>query len=269
MQEALAWIFLTLVVLSPLVYWVVGIFYSPLSFPQYCLSCFCNSLTKLLWRVEIEDELPVPPGQGVMLIANHRSSVDPFFVQVAAHRVLHWMIAREYVEHPLAAWFFKQIGAIGTNRGGQDNKAILQAIEYLKSGETIGILPEGRINMTEELLLPIRPGAAMIALKAKVPIVPIYIDGAPYDRVPHSPFMMPCRVKVRIGNPIDLSEFWDQEMNEKTYRKVMLRAVHALAQLAGRDDFQPIFAGRNWKPTAEELEQAFATADRIRKATRN
>ena len=50
------------------------------------------------------------------------------------------------------------------------------------------MLPEGRINTTDEFMLPVRPGAIVVALKAGAPIVPCYIEGAPYRGNPLEPF---------------------------------------------------------------------------------
>src|SRR5262249_58010729 len=83
-----------------------------------------------------------------------------------------------------------------------DTAATKAAIRLAARGELIGMLPEGRINMSEELLLPARPGAALVAIKARVPIVPCYIRGAPYRRYPWSPLLMPACVEVRFGQPL-------------------------------------------------------------------
>ena len=100
------------------------------------------------------------------------------------------------------------------------------------------MLPEGRINMTEEFMLPARPGAALVALKASVPVVPCYIRGAPYRRYPWSPLLMPARVEVRFGEPIDLSEFHGREGETGVVQEFMLRILKALARLAGRARFR-------------------------------
>jgi 1-acyl-sn-glycerol-3-phosphate acyltransferase len=95
-----------------------------------------------------------------VIVANHRSSVDPFFIQVVAPRAVHWMVAREYCEHWAFRWFLRTCEVIPVSRGGIDTAATKQAIRLARGGGLIGMLPEGRINMTEEFMLPARPGAA-------------------------------------------------------------------------------------------------------------
>ena len=56
------------------------------------------------------------------------------------------------------------------------------AIRYAQEGGLVGLFPEGRVNTTDELLLPGRPGAALIALRARVPVIPCYVQGAALRR---------------------------------------------------------------------------------------
>jgi 1-acyl-sn-glycerol-3-phosphate acyltransferase len=221
-------------------------------------------LCKFHWRTRWENPLPVDDGQGAVIVCNHRSSVDPFFVQMATGRKVHWMVAREFCEHWAFRWFLRACEVIPTRRGGIDTAATKAAIRIVSKGGLLGMLPEGRINMTEAVLLPARPGAALIALKAKAVVVPCYIDGAPYRRHASSPLFMPARVTVRFGQPIDLSEFHGREGEAGVLPEVMRRILKALATLGGQPDFEPELAGRHWKPSQEELDSAIAEAERRR-----
>jgi 1-acyl-sn-glycerol-3-phosphate acyltransferase len=219
-------------------------------------------LAKLLWRVRWEEALPVADGQGAVLVCNHRSSVDPFFVQTATRRKTHWLVAREYCEHPAFRWFLRACEVIPVGRGGVDTAATKAALRIVAAGGLVGMFPEGRINMTRGLLLPGRPGAALVAIKARVPLVPVYISGSPYDRYPWSPFFMTARVHVRFGQPIDVAPFLDRGDDAAAAREALLLCQREIARLAGQPEFQPELAGRNWKPTAEELAAAVATGRR-------
>lgn len=221
-------------------------------------------LCKLLWRTRWLNRLEIPEGQGAVIVCNHRSSVDPFFVQTATGRKIHWMVAREYCEHPALRWFLSACEVIPVNRGGIDTGATKAAIRIAEAGGGVGMLPEGRINMTEEFMLPMRPGTAWVALKAKVPVIPCYIRGAPYRRYSWSPLLIPARVDVIFGPPLDLSEFYDREGEPDVTEAAMERIARALAALARQPDFQPQIAGRNWKPTDEELAAAMDAADERR-----
>src|SRR4051794_25701940 len=188
-------IVLLLVVALPVVALVVVVSRSRLTPVQGFLWAVAYLLCKLLWRTRWRNDLPLAPHQGGVIVCNHRSSVDPFFVQTATGRKIHWMVAREYCEHPAFAWFLSSCEVIPVGRGGVDTAATKMAIRLASSGELVGMLPEGRINMSEDFMLPVRAGAALVAMKANVPVVPCYIHGAPYRRYPWSPLRMPARVE--------------------------------------------------------------------------
>ncbi len=177
------------------------------------------ALARVLWRVEIEwsGELRgsvLESSQaartrllgdrmtgGAVLIANHRCSVDPFFVQLVGGRRVHWMVAGEYFKHFLFGPLLRSFQAIPTNRGGVDTASTKRAIALAKSGRFVGMFPEGRINRTENPLLTIRPGAAIVALRANVPLVPIWIEGAPAGWEVYSALFIPAKVRIRVGAP--------------------------------------------------------------------
>ena len=239
--------FLLLVAVAPLVWAGVALARSPYDYRQSVLYFMCVLLTKLLWRTRIRNRLPVESGCGAVIVANHTTSVDPFFIQIAVGRVCHWMVAREYCEHPGFSWVLTAAEVIPTNRAGIDTAATKQAIRFAAEGQLVGMLPEGRINTTGELLLPVRAGAAMVALRARVPVVPVYIKGAPYGGSAWSPFLMRARVDVTFGEPIDLSPYYDRIGEDGLTGEITIRFMKEIAKLAGQEDFEPKLAGRKWK----------------------
>jgi 1-acyl-sn-glycerol-3-phosphate acyltransferase len=157
---------------------------------------------RMLWRVSFTNEAPAALKNGAILAANHRSSVDPFFVQLAAKRRVHWMVAREFCEHFIFGKVLKPFMVIPTNRSGLDLNSTKLAIQYAQEGRLVGMFPEGKINITPAPLLAIRGGAAMVAIKTGVPVIPLYIEGSPYRRTVWSPILMPARVRITFGEPI-------------------------------------------------------------------
>jgi 1-acyl-sn-glycerol-3-phosphate acyltransferase len=264
LPQLAAVIFLVLLAAAPAVLLTVILARSRLNPLQCLLWGLAYLLCKFLWRATWHNCLPLRDDQGAVIVCNHRSSVDPFFIQMATGRKVHWMVAREYCEHWAFRWFLRACEVIPTSRGGIDTAATKAAIRIVARGGLLGMLPEGRINMTEQLLLPARPGAALVALKAKVVVVPCYIRGAPYRRYPWSPFLMPARVEITFGEPLDLSEFHGREREAGALAEVMRRMLTAMAALAGQPAFEPQLAGRNWKPTQEELDAAIDEAERRR-----
>ncbi len=220
-----------------------------LSFGQAILQHGLNSLlNRILWRTTVNRPLPIDDDKGAIIIANHTSSFDPMFIAMTSGRLVHWMVAKEYCVDWRLGWFFKLLKQIPTGRGGVDSAAIKHAIRLASEGELVGMLPEGRINTTSELLLPGRPGAVLVALRARVPIVPCYIQGAPYGGTMLGPFLRPAHVRVAVAGPIDLSEYYDRDKDPELMAELTKHCLSAIAKLAGRDDFVPQVAGRRWLP---------------------
>lgn len=210
-------------------------------------------ICRILWRARVDQPLPVPSDAGAVIVANHRSSVDPCFIEIATNRVVHWMVAKEYFAYPGLGRFLRLAESIPTSRGGIDTQATKMAIRYASNGGLVGIFPEGRINLTSELLLPGRSGAALIALKARVPVVPCYIEGAPYDGTALGSLLIPAKVTVQMGRPLDFSAYYGRENEREVLESVTRRILTAIAALAGRPDFEPQLA-RRFRPTSAEAQ---------------
>ena len=221
---------------------------SPFSPIQSTLYALNYAITRVLWRVQIHGAFPIPPGQGAVIACNHRCPLDPSFIALTVPRVVHWMVAKEYCEHPAFRWLLRVCCVIPVNRGGIDTAATKAAIRLVEKGGLVGVFPEGRINTTEQTLLPGRSGAAMIALKARAPLVPCYIHGAPYDGTTIGCLFMPAFVRLEFGQPIDLSPYFNRDDTRDVLEEVTLRLLREIARLAGQPDLQPQLAGRSYKP---------------------
>ncbi|MCC6510070.1 MAG: 1-acyl-sn-glycerol-3-phosphate acyltransferase [Pirellulaceae bacterium] len=196
-------IWLSLLLMAAIIYMLSQIRGSPYSMWENVLYTPTYLCGRLLWRVHFTNPPPEAMQGGGVLVANHRSSVDPFFVQLSAGRRVHWMVAREYCENGVLGPLLRALQVIPTNRSGMDTGATKQAIRLAREGRLVGMFPEGRLNHTRGPLVSIRPGAALVAVRAGVPLIPLYILGSPYRREVWSPLFMPARVRITFGQPID------------------------------------------------------------------
>lgn len=223
---------------------------------QYPIFVFNRLMTRLVWRAEISGPLPVPAGQGAVIVCNHIGPIDPAFIALGTDRSVHWMVAREFVEMPILRAFFRTVAAIPVGRGGIDTASTKLAIRYAQNGDLLGLFPEGRINETERFLLPGRPGAALIALKARVPVIPCHITDSPYDGTIFGFMFVPTRTRLKIGQPIDLSPFYEQAGDRAVQLELTKRFLREIARLGGVDAYEPELAGKNWKTADLELPAA-------------
>ncbi len=227
---------------------VFGFFRKPFTPSQWLLYYVNLLVARFVWRVRVSGQLSLPPDRGAVIIANHRSSIDPCIIQVVVgHRVCHWMVAQLYGQRSLIGWMMRTVEIIPVQRRGKDISPTKTAIRLAAAGELVGMLPEGTINTGEEFMRSVRPGAVLVALKARVSILPCYIEGAPYHDVAWKSAFMPARVRVKVGELVDLSEYHGREGEEGVITQLTVDCVREIAKLAGRDDFQPRLAGRDWK----------------------
>lgn len=156
------------------------------------------------FRQEVDGAEKVPPSGGFVLAANHASYLDPPALGVACPRPVHFMAKSELFKVPVLGAVLPEVGAFPVHRGAADRKAIRHALEILAGGGVVGVFPEGTRSRTGELLAP-QGGAALLALKAGVPVVPAAIWGT--NRVA-GPLSLPKPVKVGVcfGDAINLGE---------------------------------------------------------------
>lgn len=131
---------------------------------------------------------------GAMLAANHTTFSDPFVVGTAFwYRKMNFFAADAVMATKTRESLLKAAGAIKVNREITDIEAVRSSVEVLKKGRLLLIFPEGSIQKVGDVQ-PIKPGAALMALQAGVPIIPLFICYTPrwYNRR-----------KVIVGNPID------------------------------------------------------------------
>jgi 1-acyl-sn-glycerol-3-phosphate acyltransferase len=247
-QNALAIAVLFVLALAFALWIVLAIRRMPFTLAQSILWGWNYLMARVLWRARIEGSLDLLPGQGAVIVCNHRGPIDPSFIALATQRVVHWMVAKEFWSPSVVAWLLRVTGSIPVSRGGIDTAATKMAIRLAREGEVVAMFPEGRINTSDRLLLPGRPGAAMIALRAQVPVIPCYLEGSPRPRSTFGFFIMPAKARLVIGEPIDLTAYYGREDNRRVLEELTQRFLRAIAQLAGQPEFEPQLAGRFYRP---------------------
>ncbi len=118
----------------------------------------------------------VPEG-ACLLCGNHTRYADPFLIIFAMGRRDHPYIMgkAELMRYPVLRWILLKVGLIPVDRGKSDVKAIKESMRVLKSGKKLLMFPEGtRVKEGDEAQTA-KTGAAMLALRTGVPIVPVWM----------------------------------------------------------------------------------------------
>ena len=120
-----------------------------------------------------------------IVIANHLSGLDPICV---AHAVrgeeITYLAKKEVMQGRFSGWLLRSLHAIPVDRHNFDMAAMRACMQALKEDRVLGIFPEGtrykKGNMEE-----LEAGVAILALRSRVPVVPMYIHGklAPFRRI--------------------------------------------------------------------------------------
>jgi 1-acyl-sn-glycerol-3-phosphate acyltransferase len=156
----------------------------------------------LVFRARIRGREHLPRDGGYVLAPSHRSMMDIPFLAVVTPRRVRFMGKVQVFKIPVVGTVFRWLGGFPVQRDGTDRKAVRDSIEILQAGEPLVIYPEGT-RQHGAAIQPLQPGAAYLAIRAGVPVVPVGIAGSEEifrshgTKRPHF-----GRVGIVVGEPI-------------------------------------------------------------------
>lgn len=180
----------------------------------------CRIFLTLVGRWKIEGKEHMPLDGGVIVASNHVSYLDPVVVGCTFDRRISYLAKEELFANPVLAWVVRQLGAFPVKRGSGDRGAIRESIKLLTAGHAFGIFPEGTRSKTGQLQEG-KPGAAMLAVKAQVPILPIGLKGTKQCR----------NIRVKVGKPMYFPELWNEKVSKETMDEITGRIMTEIARL--------------------------------------
>ncbi len=151
----------------------------------------------MLWtRMRRRGRENLPADGPAVLVCNHLTLWDMVAVACLTPRYICFVAKAELDRIPIVHQAIGWVRAVCVNRGTADISAIKQLLKRLKDGELVLIFPEGTRNRNpkETPLLPLHEGAAMLALHANVPMIPIWAQGK------YNPF---TGLRLRVGKEVD------------------------------------------------------------------
>ncbi|WP_145177528.1 lysophospholipid acyltransferase family protein [Gimesia aquarii] len=208
-----------------------------------------------LWGIKANRRCPFPGDSAAIIIANHRSPVDPIILWYNSHlgspqkrlRCISFLMAREYYELPgLVGWISRAMHSIPVDRDGRDVVPVREALRKLKQGEMIGVFPEGGIQDPRPIAHA-NSGIAFLALRSKAPVYPVYINNSPRGKNMIEPFYSFSNASVVYGEPIDLSDYYGRRASREVLEEVTTLMMQQLASLG-----DTVYLG---SPTSEENKQ--------------
>ncbi len=150
-------------------------------------------------------QTPRIPRQGAFILAsNHVSNLDPVLLGISSVRRLDFMAKIELFKGVLG-FVLTRLGAFPVRRGEADFGAMREALRRLKEGHVILIFVEGTRRIGNEPSKA-QAGVGFLAMKSKVPIVPVYVQGTNKVMAPGTKFLKRGPVSAIYGEPFFVND---------------------------------------------------------------
>lgn len=179
----------------------------------------------------LHPERAARPG-AYLLVSNHESPFDAPLLITANPRVIHWLSIREIFRNPLAASFLRGMLASSLDRSRVDTLTVRQVTRKLRTGEVVGLFPEGGVRTGADSVLRggrIKDGVARLAELAHAPVLPCVVVGGAQFR--HWESWLPrhrTRWAVAFGEPLFLHRALDRPAARTALVMAIEQALRAL-----------------------------------------
>jgi len=181
----------------------------------------------------------IPKDRPVLFTSNHRSYVDVVMGYATLPVLTGFVAKKEISKFPGLNWWMTAVNCLFIDRDNmkQSLKIILAAIEKVKAGYSMFIMPEGTRNHSDELL-PFKEGSFKIADKSGCPVIPVAISNADAIYELHKPWVKSAPVVIHYGKPIFMEDLSKEE--RKTLAPRVMSEISAMLE----EDKQYISAAR-------------------------
>ena len=203
-------------VIVALLIWIVGVPYVALCLILALLATFLmpkrafDPLLKILARgmfrlfgirVETEGLEKIPTDRPVIYMVNHNSFFDIPLIEGFVPGYIRGIIAFKATGLPLYGWLMDRIGNITINRGSMHGsmRSMSKAQDYVTTGNSLTIFPEGNRSTTGQLL-PFKRLPFHLAKQCAMPLVPVAVSGMYEVNNKTSLLVRPGVIKLRFGD---------------------------------------------------------------------
>ena len=166
-------------------------------------------------RVEVSGVENLEPHRSYVFCCNHFSLIDTPVMFANMPREFRVLARHNLWRIPFLGWHLNRAGHIPVHRESPRSavRNIGEAAEKLREGHSILMFPEGG-RTRQPVMRKFKPGAAYIAIKAQVPIVPMGLVGTRKILPPASSHLHPGIAEVRIGKPISTTGLSSRGANQ-------------------------------------------------------
>lgn len=205
----------------------LSIYPLPISIFVKFLSKLTENIAILLYHIKYYGQTNLPKDGNYILCSNHRTILDPGFICCCLPKKIAentCVIGKaELLENIFTKIFVISHNYIPVDRTGNSMQTLDRCKELLNDGRNILIFPEGTHIENNTTLLPLKDGAAKLAISTNKPIIPVHITGVAHVEKEKGNFFLPpfkSRIIVKFGKPIYSSKMNVQELNELLRKKI-------------------------------------------------
>ncbi len=202
-------------------------------------------LSLRLWRFTIEGLDNLPPEGPAIVCPNHVSFLDSAFTMIHVGRSISFVGKAEYMDSWKTRRLFPMLGMIPIDRSGgsRSESALAAAEDVLARGELFGIFPEGT-RSRDGMLYKGHTGAARLALRTGVPLIPVGIIGTREIQPPDTVLPKLRRpVTLRFGAPIDITHYAAGANDRLALRALTDELMFEIRELTGQE-YRNVYATR-------------------------
>ena len=168
-----------------------------------------------------------------IFMSNHQGSYDIFALLGHLPYQFKWLAKKELFSIPFFGWTMAAAGYISIDRGGTRDtvEAMNEAAQKIRDGMSVVIFPEGS-RSPDGSIQPFKKGGFTLAIKSKVPIVPVAISGSraimPKDKLTATS----GEIRILVAHPIETenSALKDRELLMKKVRETISKNFRAISQ---------------------------------------
>ena len=189
-------------------------------------------VAKALWRISFEGLEHVPKQGPFVLAPVHRSFIDFGLVSCVTRRRMGYMGKESLWKSKLLGSFITMLGAYPVNRGAPDREALRRTLDLLERGRPLVLFPEGT-RRSGPVVEHLHEGAAFVASRAGVPIVPVGIGGSERALPKGSRLPRPVKIHVVVGEPLSPPPLAEgaRHPSRRAVKELTLQVQHVLQDL--------------------------------------
>lgn len=196
---------------------------------------------RVLFRPWTDNMEALPEEGPAILVSNHLSFSDSFFLPLVTRRRITFLAKQEYftgkgIKGLISKAFFTGVGQVPIDRtsGRAAEAAITTGIRILDEGHMLGIYPEGT-RTADGRLYRGKTGVARMALEGHAPVIPVAMIGTYEIQPPGRVRPRTRRVGVCFGDPLDFARYDGMESDRFVLRSVTDEIMYALMELSGQE----------------------------------